>query len=318
MPKGQDRDLPALLIIYMNTEGRGIILKANKGLYLSKIKPYLFLLPTFSLVAVFSYYPFYYAITKSLTDLRLGAAEHFIGIDNFIRLLQDQVFIKSLFNQLLITCTVVFVNIFFPLLAAELLYFIRSERLSKGIKLGFVVPMLVPSIVIILIWKYLFSTYFGVNTVFDMLGLHNLTKDWLNDSTTAIWSILAVGFPFVSGLYFLIFHAALNSIPKEMQESAQIDGCNALQIVRYIHIPGLLPYFNIVAILCIISSLQNFGLVAAMTNGGPGYQTYIPALHMYKVAFGSYEIGYASSMGVIMFLFIMSFSIISQKITKSR
>lgn len=292
------------------------MLRANKELYLSKITPYMFLLPTFSLVAIFSYYPFYYAITKSFTDLRLGSAEHFIGIDNFIRLSQDQVFIKSLFNQLIITCTVVFVNIFFPLLAVELLYFIRSKKLSQVIKRGFVLPMLVPSIVIIIIWKYLFSTYFGINTVLDTLGLHNLTKDWLNDSATAIWAIIAVGFPFVSGLYFLIFHAALNSIPKEMQDSAQIDGCNSIQIVKYIHIPGILPYFSIVAILCIISSFQNFGLVAAMTNGGPGYQTYIPALHMYKVAFGSYEIGYASSMGVIMFIIIISFSIISKKIIK--
>ena len=281
-----------------------------------KVLPYILISPTFILLFIFSYYTIFVALKESFHEFYLGFTEKWNGIDNYIALFQDEVFLASLKNQIIITAAAVFSNVFFPWLAAELLFFIRHKKLSNGIKTAFVLPMLVPGIVTILIWRFLYNPSFGFNSILTNLGLSSWTHDWLNNSSTAIWCVLLVGFPFVSGLFFLIFHSALNGIGKELHEAARIDGAETFDIVRYVHIPSIVPYINVVFTLSLIGSLSGFGLVAATTNGGPGYSSTIPALYMYKIAFGSGNMGYASSMGIVMFIIIIVLTLMTRKLFK--
>ena len=281
-------------------------------------KSYLFILPSFILICIFFYYPVFYAISSSFTDLRLGEKASFIGVNNFVKLFADPVFLKGLANQMIFTAADIAKSLFFPLLAAELLYFIRARKLQYWLKTLLVTPMLVPSMVIILMWVYIYDINFGaINSLLDLAGLESLKHNWLKEEGTAIWSVIAIGFPFVSGLYFLIFQGGLEAISKEIEESAVIDGCMSLQLVRYIHLPGIRQYISVVVILSLISSLQDYAKILVTTKGGPGFKTYIPALHMYLTAFGSYDMGYASSMGVVLFIIIICLTLISMKFSKS-
>ena len=283
----------------------------------SQFKSYLFILPSFVLICTFFYYPVIYAITSSFTDLRLGEKAIFIGFDNYIRLFADPIFLKGLSNQVIITAADIIKNFLFPLMAAELLFFIKNKNLAYKFKTLFVVPMLVPGIVIMLLWVYMYNVNFGaINSLLDIFGMGSLKHDWLREQGTALISIIGIGFPFVSGLYFLIFHAGLGTISREVEEAALIDGCKSFQLVRFIHIPNLAPYFSVVFILTVINSLQDYVKVMVTTKGGPGYETYVPALQMYHTAFDSYQMGYASSMGVILFLLIILLTLASMKLSR--
>ncbi|NLV74096.1 MAG: sugar ABC transporter permease [Chloroflexi bacterium] len=282
------------------------------------IIPYLFIAPTFVLIFLFSYYAVYNAIELSFTDASIGFSKNFIGLANYKELLNNTVFWTSFKNQALITVTTVFNSIFFPLLAAELLFFVRRREVANVFKTLFVLPMLVPSIVTILTWRYLYNNDFGFNTLLISMGWGNLARNWLNDASVAIWAIIMVGFPFVSGLYFLIFHAGINSIGTDIFEAALIDGVNNLQMVTKIHLPNVVPYIKVVFTLALIGSLSGFGLVAATTGGGPGNNTMIPSMLMYKVAFGQGSFGYASAIGVVLLLIILTLTLLTRSVIFGR
>lgn len=283
-----------------------------------KLIPYIFILPTFAFLLVFFYYAIYFIITSSFKEFTLGYASTFNGLDNYKLLFGDIVFLSSLLNQAMITAAALIFNISFPLVAAELLYFIRRKYIAEGIKRAFVIPMLVPGLVTILIWKFLYNPNFGINSILDVLGLKGLQHDWLNESGISLLAIIFVGFPFVAGFFFLVFHTAINTIPIELNESAVLDGCRSIDVFRHIHFPNVLPYINVVSILTIINSLQAYGLVLALTKGGPGYDSIIPSLYMFKIGIGDQNMGYASSMAVVLFIIILTLTVVSQKLTKSK
>lgn len=127
---------------------------------------------------------------------------------------------------MIITVTSVLKAVFFPLLTAELLFFVRHKKVADTIKSMFVIPMLVPGIVSTLIWRFLYNKDFGFNSLLQLLGLKSWQHNWMNDEKTALLSIILMGFPFVAGLNFLIFHAAVNNVGQELYEAAKIDGAS--------------------------------------------------------------------------------------------
>ena len=279
----------------------------------SKIVPYLFLTPTFIFLAVFSYYSIGNAVYTSFTNAQLGRETQWVGLSNYINAFHDEMFLVSFRNQVVITVAAVVFSVFFPVLASELLFFIKHKRGANIIKTAFVIPMLVPQIVVILIWKFLYSPNFGFNTILEAMHMSGITHNWLNDPATALFCVVLIGFPFVSGMYFLIIHTGVNMIGEELYEAAIMDGASQWNVVRSIHLPNLRPYIKIVVTLSLVQSLSGFGLVAATTDGGPGYSTMIPALQMYNVAFGDGKFGYASALGVILFIVIIILTLVLRK-----
>ena len=287
-----------------------------RGKFLRKCLPYIFLAPTFITLVIFLYLSVGVAFGISLTDKMASPAfeTHFIGLENFQTLLSDKVFWLSFRNQVLISIFAVFNSCFFPLLAALLLFYVRHRRRAGAVRIAFVLPMLVPSIVTILIWKFLYNPNFGFNSILRLFDLGNLAHNWLNDGDTALWSVVLLGFPFVSGMYFLLFHAGLNNIDNALYDAAKVDGATSWTIIRHIQLPGVWPYVKVVATLSLIASLSGFGQVSALTGGGPGYETMIPALYMYKVAFGDGRQGYSSALGVVLFIVILILTVVTNKL----
>lgn len=278
--------------------------------------PYIFIAPTLILLVVFSYYAIGNAVFTSFTDSAFGQKADWVGFENYFAVFQDEMFLTSFKNQLFITVAAVFSSVFFPLLAAELLFFINHKKVQNIVKTAFIVPMLVPQIVVILIWKFLYNPNFGFNSILKLLSMDGMIHNWLNDNGTALLSVILIGFPFIAGMYFLIIHSGLNMIGEELYEAAIVDGAKQWDVVKNIHIPNLKPYIKIVVTLSLINSLSGYGLIAATTDGGPGYTTMIPALQMYKVAFGDGKFGYASALGVVLFIVIIVLTLLSRNMLK--
>lgn len=281
-----------------------------------KCIPYLFIASTFFMLIVFLYLSVGIAFFTSLTD-KIASPTHetsFVWGENFKKLLSDEIFWHSFRNQAIISFFAVFNSCFFPLLAALLLYYVRHKKTARIVKTAFVLPMLVPSIVTILIWKFLYNPNFGFNSFLNLFNLKDLAHNWLNDKSTALWCIILMGFPFVSGMYFLLFHTGINGIDGSQYDAAKVDGASSWNIIRHIQLPGVWPYVKVVATLSLIGSLSGFGQVSALTDGGPGFETMIPALYMYKVAFGDGRHGYASALGVVLFCVIVVLTVITNRV----
>jgi raffinose/stachyose/melibiose transport system permease protein len=279
---------------------------------------YLFLLPSFLFIVAFLYYPIGSALFYGLTDWNL-ASWKFIGFDNYVHLLQDPTILMSLRNQGILTLTDVLKVVVFPLLAAELIYLLKGTKLKYVFRTSFILPMLVPGIVIYLLWSSIYDPTYGLlNEFLKIIGLGKSTHAWTGDSKTALFAVIFMGFPFVSGLPFLLFYASIGNFNSEIIEAARIDGAKGMNLFRRIHIPLLFPTFKVVIILTIIGSLQDVVKLVVLTKGGgPGIATMIPAMSMYLSAFSASRYGYASAIGTCLFLIIVGLSVVNLRFFKT-
>jgi raffinose/stachyose/melibiose transport system permease protein len=275
---------------------------------------YLALIPAFLLLSVFQYIPFFSAFYRAFFDWNGAQRSEFIGWDNFTTLLADDpVFIRSLGTMGIIVAVNLVQGVGMALLLATLIHHVRSERLKYFYRIMVIIHAVVPSIVTTLLWKNFYSTDGLVNQLLSAVGLESYASTWLGDERTALGAILFLGFPWVNGVFTLIYLAAYLGINPEIYEAGRIDGVTAWKRFRYIEFSSLIPQTRLIAVLSIIGSIQNFEGILILTNGGPAYSTLVPGLMLYQYAFKYSQMGYASAIGVLMFIIILSLTLLNRK-----
>ncbi|OGO80055.1 MAG: hypothetical protein A2Y21_11190 [Clostridiales bacterium GWC2_40_7] len=279
---------------------------------------YLFLLPILVLLATIKYYPFFVAIIKSMYTWNGANVNKFIGLENYMALFQDKYFYISMGNILVISVATILINLSMPLMAAVLVFNLRNEQASSFFKIGFIVPMVVPMMVIILLWKWIYAGDYGIlNQLLRLIGLESLKHAWLGDTSTALGAIIFINFPWIGGLPFLIYLAGLQAIPKDLFEVSKIDGVSTLQRLLYIELPLILSQMKLVVMYMLIHAFQVFEQPFILTGGGPGTATLTPALYLYDQGFTYSRLGYASSIGVVIFVVILILTFMNQIFLKN-
>ena len=280
---------------------------------------YLFLLPTFIFLIIFQYYPALSALFHAFTKWNGAGISEWVGLQNFEDMLTDRILQASIKNMLVIVVWTVFRSIFFPLVVAEMIYSLRSQVAQYIFRLLFIIPIIVPFIVVMLVWRSILGPQpLGVlNAVLDAAGLGHLQQPWLGDPTIALRSVLFVGFPWVGAVGLLIIYAGLINIPEALNDAIKIDGGTVLQRIWFLDLPLILGQIKVVFILSLIGAIQEFAGILVLTNGGPAFSTTVPALHMYKTAFQGDRFGYASAIGLIMFILILGITYINMRYIKS-
>ena len=280
---------------------------------------YLLLLPTFALIFVFSYYPVAIAFVRAFTDWNMFQQSmrqiRFNGLDNFRKMITEGYFLIGINNMLIILVTGIIKAFTMPLLVAKLVFTFKNDRLKYWTRFAFVLPMVVPTIVITLMWGNIYDPQIGMlNALLERFGFGNLTRVWLGEEATAIWSIVCMGFPFVSVFGFLVYYGGLINIPQDLFDAAKVDGCPAWKNFFSIQLPLIKPQMKLLLMLTFIGSIQDYGGILLLTKGGPGAATYVPGLEMYYNAtrFGQY--GYACALGLVMFIAIFSGTLVNNKI----
>lgn len=271
---------------------------------------YLALLPLVLLIGYFAYYPAVSAIFWSMFHWQPAAESTFLGFDNYIKMFGDQIWWDSFRNLGLIFLFAV-VSWIFPLLAAELLISLRSARWQFTMRTLLIVPMAFPGVVTALVWGFFYSPNDGViNQALKALGLEALAQNWTGQESTALLSLLFVGFPFIAGLPFLIFYSSLQNIPIEVLEAAQLDGVGRFARFWQIDLPLMASQVRILVFLAVVGTLQ-YGFVAyVLTAGGPDNATMVPILRMINVAFQGGDWGYSAALSTTLFLITIIFSVI--------
>lgn len=279
---------------------------------------YLFLLPTFLFLTVFNFYPAVSGLYFAFTEWETGSNPRWIGIDNFIRMAQDEFLRLSLVNQILLLLANLFKTLVVPLVVAEMLFHLRWKRLRFWLRSLFLVPMVVPGMVGVLLWGFIYDPNIGLlNNALSTMGLDSWTRAWLGDWRTALPAVIGIGFPWIGGLALLIYLAGLLAVPEEVLDAAATDGAQGWRRIFFVDIPLLRPQMRLLTILTVIATLQEFGSILVLTGGGPGLATHLPALHMYYQAFKFGHYGYASAIGFVLFLTILTFTLINARLARS-
>ena len=278
---------------------------------------YIMLSGTFALLITFSYVPAISAIYHSFTVWDGFRAAEWVGLDNYREIFaSDIIFRKAFGNMALLVVWSVIRAVVFPLMAAALIYRLRSEKTAYAFRLVFVLPIVVPGIVGILVWRQLYEPNVGLfNELFRLVGLEPLA--WLNSPKTALKSLMFMGFPWIDGVGLLIYLAGLLAIPTEIIEAAVVDGANGVRRFFQMELPLIIPQVRLILILNVIGSLQNFGWQLLVTRGGPANSTTVPAWEMYQAAMTAGRFGTASAIGVVLFVLIFSLTLINNSAVRS-
>lgn len=282
---------------------------------------YCLLLPSFVLLTMFVYYPAGEAMVMSLFDWKPGVRAIFVGPNNFRRILQDPNFWVSWRNVALIGVWRFTIPFLMPLAIAEAIFNLRNRASSSIYRIVILIPALVPSIVTLMLWRWLYGSEGGINLLLTAAGMGDLARPWLGTQSTALAAIMLFGFPWVTGVDPLIYLAGLLNISEETMDAAALDGCSVWQRIWYLDLPHLSGQIRLLLMLAIINLLRRFGDVLALTRGGPGNSTTVPGLYLYKKAFGierfekvDVSLGEACAVGVIIFVVIFGLTFLSNRI----
>jgi multiple sugar transport system permease protein len=271
----------------------------------------LFILPSLLLLITFSVLPILMDVYFSFTKYNIIQKPEWVGLANFSRMFKDQYVWASLKNTTLFTLFTVPVQTGISLVFAAWIASHFQNRYGRVVKSALFIPVIASAVLVGTLWSMLLTPRGPVNTMLGLLGLD--TVNWLGGKISSLLSVSMVSVWKNIGYFLVIFYAGIMDIPASHYEAAKVDGATGLQQFFYITLPSLSSVTYLVVTLGTIWSFQVFDIVYTMTGGGPGLSTVTLVLTIYNAAFKEYNMGYASAVALLMFLFV----IIIQALQKS-
>jgi multiple sugar transport system permease protein len=270
--------------------------------------PYALIAPIGVLLAAITVYPTIQAVYLSMTNaslLRMQRAT-FIGLRNFYRMLEDQVFLDGLWRTLRWDLAVVSLEL---AIALPMALFLNQTFRGRGfVRAAMMVPYITPPAVVGLLFLFMFDGNFGViNDILVRLGILDSYVAWMSEPMTSFWIVVSAMVWYGTPLMALILLAALQTIPAELYEAAEVDGASNWSQFRSITIPHILPTISFLVLLRVIWMSNHIDMIFVMTTGGPGFTNYTQAIYSFSLT-NQFEIGYASAIAVVLAAILMILS----------
>lgn len=267
---------------------------------MKRLMPYFFIGPALLALVALVVYPLLYGVYISFFKTNLANKWDFVGLKNYISVFSDGVFVKQLGVTLKFTAIVVLAHFIIGIFLAMLLN--QSRPGITFFRTILVLPWLMPEVVIALIFKWIMNPLYGLlNYGMQLLGLSEGGVSWLGDTKYAFISVVLVciwkGYPLV----MVNALAALQSVSTDIYEAAKVDGANNIQTFFRIILPSIKPVLATTLILDTVWWFKHYTIVYLMTKGGPGSDTSIVSIEIYKQAFDCFNFGKAASMSVVVF-----------------
>lgn len=275
---------------------------------------YLLLSPSLLIVFGFSIVPMLSSVYYSLTKGGILGEKTFVGLQNYFIAANHPIFLLTMKNTALYAVLTIPVVLFVALVVALI---IQQLPTMQGLFRSTVYfPLIIPVVIAANIWAYIVSRDVGpLNVLLGSFGLPRI--DWLGDPAWAIPAIVLMEIWRGFGFYVIILFAALQSIPREQYEAARIDGARGLRIIWSITLPLLRPALGFCFIMATIFNFQLFDPVYVLTQGGPAWATSTVSWYVYQQAFEADNLGFASTMGVVLMLVILILSVIQLRFFRS-
>lgn len=275
--------------------------------------PYLFLLPAIALLGITTFFPVLQAIYLSFTNYDFVGNPSFIGWRNYTDLWRDRVFWKVLSNTLIYLVVAVPCLVVMPLAIAILVN--QKLRGIQTFRVIYYFPVIVSVVIAGIAWKWIYAENGLLNYFASLVAFQPVKIPWLTDPAIAIFAIAAVVIWRGLGYYMVIYLAGLQAIPQDLYEAAAIDGSDGWRRHWDITIPLMRPYILLVSVISAISAMKIFEEVYVMARGDHTNSTKTLVYYLYDKGISGLEMGYASAIGVVLFVVIFAISIATVKLT---
>lgn len=281
-----------------STDGKAAVRASWRRLGLDTVLPKLTLLPTGLASLIFVYGFIAWTIWLSFTKSTLLPSNRFAGLAQYHILFSLDTWWVSVINLAIFGVLYVAVCLAVGLFLAVLLdQKIRAEGLLRTI---YLYPLALSLVVTGVVWKWLLNPGLGVQHMIRSLGFTHFTFNWLINPKMAIYTVVIAAVWQASGFVMALFLAGLRGIDTSIIKAAQLDGASLPRVYFSIIIPSLRPVFFSAVILLVSLAIKSFDLVIALTNGGPGYSTWLPAIFMYNFGFNRGQIGLGAAAATLM------------------
>lgn len=275
--------------------------------------PYLILLPTLIFLFLFTYYPLFQSAMGSLFDSRLSSdAPPFVGLQNYLRLIQDSVFWRALLNNLAYILMTVVPGIILALLLAVALW--ENTSLNRWLRTAFFFPMIIPLVSAATLWLFIFMPGMGLLDYYLAKVFGPMNNNYLGMSNSALIALSVIGVWKFAGYYMLFFLAGLQSIPASAREAALMEGASRPQVFFYITLPLLRPTISFVVTIALIYSITQIDHVAVMTQGGPNNATTVLLYYIQSLANDTHDLGKASAATFLTLVLLFGFSMLNLRV----
>jgi len=278
-----------------------------------KIAPWMFLLPALIAFTLTKYYPIVMAVFATFFNFTpANPPGDFVGLANYIRLLQDANFYQDLWNMIGYFIVIFAINFWPPIVIAMLVNELRAHK--TVFRTLYFIPAIAPTITITLIWVYIWNPDYGLaNQLLGMLHLpHNFM--WLNDPHLVKWCLYFPYFLMAGGMNFVIYLAALQDVPEELYEASLIDGAGIFSRVWNITLPMIKPIIQVMVVLTVIQVVNLIDQPLIATDGGPFGNSETLGLYAYKKAVRDLDYSYSLTINTVTSMLAFIFAFIQIKI----
>lgn len=284
--------------------------RLNRNKLMENLFGYIFISPMMIGVLVITVLPILASFLLSFTEWNfiMGVRDiTWVGLDNFNKLWHDQIFWKSMKNNIVFVLVVPITLIFSLLLAVSINKYVYFKDFFKVI---YFMPYISSIVAVAMVWQVLFHPSYGpINNMLMALGLDDPPK-WIADVDFALPSIMIIQIWISIGYNLIIYIAGLQSIPRELYEASDMDGAKPWQKFRYITMPMLSPTTFFLLITGLIGTFKVFDVIQVLTNGGPSNSTSVVVFHLYRTAFDELKMSYASTMALVLFATIFAITLL--------
>ena len=285
-----------------------------------KILGYFFLLPIVVMLTVFMFYPIVKSVVMSFTNWS-GMTDdwEWVGLNNYIRIFTNMPeYWRAMKVNVIYALIATAVQLTLGFLLAVLVINMRP-RWQSFYKIALYLPVIIPAAAISVMWRYIYTPEYGlINQFLRAIGLEELCRAWTADPDTALGAVIVTNTWRYAGFTMVLYYVAMLDIPKDVLESAQIDGANRWHLIRYFYLPLTRGTTEINLILTITGCLRAFDIFYLLTSGGPGTSTKVVSMWIMETAFQSYKYGRALAISIVLFVIVVFTMVIFRLILTPR
>ena len=263
-----------------------------------------FAVPAILILGIFVYFPLIENFIYSFQSFTLSSAtKEWVGFDNYRHLFSDKIILVSLKNNILYAVISIVIQVGFGLVLEAVLEDIAFHKFAPALRSIYFIPTVISMTVVCLLFDFVYNPQMGLlNSFLELVGLDGFTRVWLGSKKTAMYAVIAVSQWQSTGYVAMLFIVAIQKIPRDLYEAAEVDGAGKLKRFFYITVPQVRQMFFVTMILTVVGAFTVFNEPYILTGGGPGTATMVLSLHMYQTGFVKNNMGYASTIAMLIFI----------------
>ncbi|WP_433268514.1 carbohydrate ABC transporter permease [Micromonospora vinacea] len=277
---------------------------------------WLYVLPALVMYAVFVLRPLVLTLQYSLYEWNGIGVARWVGLDNYLTVFTDSDLLKIIGNAIVLIVFFSFIPVALGLLVASMVRRITTGAFGTVVRTILFLPQVIPLVAAGIAWSWLLSSNGLVNQALRAVGLGGVARAWLGDFDTALPAVGVIGAWVLLGLCTILLVTGMSKIDPALYEAARLDGAGPVREFLAVTLPSLRQEIGVCLTVTIIAALASFDIVYISTSGGPGLQTTVPGLEIYRLAFSQRQVGLASALAVVLMLLVLACVLPIQRLSR--